>query len=110
MPDPSAPDSAGELCQACGACCAFSPDWPRFTTETAGEIAALPHHLLNADETAMRWDCGRCAALRGEVGRVTCCTVYEDRPDVCRACQPGDDACNLARARHGMAAVVLGRM
>lgn len=105
MPDPTVPLSTGELCQACGACCAFSPHWPRFTTETAAEIATLPRHLLDDEESGMRWEGGRCAALRGEVGRGTCCSVYEDRPEVCRACLPGDDACTIARARHGMAAV-----
>lgn len=28
-------------------------------------------------------------------------TVYEVRPDVCRACVPGDDACETARAKFG---------
>jgi Fe-S-cluster containining protein len=94
------------LCQACGACCAYAPDWPRFTTETAEELAALPHHLVNDEESGMRWDGDRCAALAGEVGRATRCGVYADRPDVCRACMPGDEACLMARARHGLPPVV----
>jgi hypothetical protein len=41
----------------------------------------------------------RCAALQGEVGVATSCGIYDVRPDVCRACLPGDDACLTAR-RH----------
>jgi hypothetical protein len=40
--------------------------------------------------------------LAGEVGVATSCTVYADRPDVCRECQPGDDACAMARRRYGL--------
>ena len=29
--------------------------------------------------------------------------VYAHRPDVCRACEPGDDACSMARRRFGLA-------
>ena len=53
----------------------------------------------------MRWTGERCAALAGDVGVHVACTVYADRPDVCRACIEGDDACQLARARHGMPAI-----
>ena len=28
--------------------------------------------------------------------------IYAVRPDVCRACMPGDPECLMARARHGM--------
>ena len=28
--------------------------------------------------------------------------IYELRPDVCRECQPGDDACTMARERAGL--------
>ena len=41
----------------------------------------------------------RCAALVGDVGIATSCAVYAVRPDVCRACVPGDDACAMARRR-----------
>jgi len=42
---------------------------------------------------------------RGEIGVATVCTIYAVRPEVCRACQPGDDSCMLARARFGLAAL-----
>jgi Fe-S-cluster containining protein len=36
------------------------------------------------------------------VGIATSCAVYADRPDVCRACEVGDDACSMARAKVGL--------
>jgi Fe-S-cluster containining protein len=50
----------------------------------------------------MRWAGDRCAALTGEIGKSTACAIYDIRPDVCRACQPGDAECNMARRRHGL--------
>ena len=39
--------------------------------------------------------------------RATACTIYAVRPEVCRACQPGDDSCTLARRHYGLAAIEL---
>ena len=50
----------------------------------------------------MRCSGDRCDALQGEIGKSTACSIYDIRPDVCRACEPGDDACNMARRRFGM--------
>ncbi|RVA16071.1 YkgJ family cysteine cluster protein, partial [Mesorhizobium sp. M7D.F.Ca.US.004.03.1.1] len=30
------------------------------------------------------------------------CGIYDVRPDVCRACMPGDDDCLMARRAHGL--------
>ena len=95
-------DSAASPCQSCGACCAYSRDWPRFTVESDDEIAAIPRYLLDDDGSGMRWVRGRCAALDGEVGVGTACGIYEHRPAVCRGCQPGDEECLHARRRHGL--------
>ena len=54
----------------------------------------------------MRCEGNRCAALSGEIGVATACTIYDVRPLVCRDCVPGDDACTIARAARGMAPVV----
>jgi len=51
----------------------------------------------------------RCVALRGEIGSQVSCVIYEFRPSPCREFAPfasvgqGDDACNDARRRHGLA-------
>lgn len=95
LPDPSP-------CQACGACCAFSRSWPRFTVEDDDEIARIPWDLVAADGSGMRCVGDRCSALAGDIGSATACTIYDIRPEVCRSCQPGDEECLMARRRHGL--------
>lgn len=94
-------------CRSCGACCSFAPDWPRFTTEDESELAGIPARLVAADLSGMRCDGNRCSALAGAVGVATSCAVYDVRPHVCRACVPGDEACGMARARFGLAALTI---
>ena len=89
-------------CQACGACCSFSREWPRFTLEPDEALAQIPRLFVDDDLGRMRCDGDRCTALIGEVGKSTSCAVYEVRPEVCRACQPGDDACRTARRHFGL--------
>lgn len=91
-----------EPCLTCGACCAYSADWPRFSLESDDEIARIPEALVAPSGAGMRCADDRCAALEGTVGLATRCTVYDVRPLVCRDCLPGDDACRMARERHGM--------
>jgi uncharacterized protein len=50
----------------------------------------------------MACDGSRCAALRGEVGHATTCSVYAIRPVVCRECAPGGDDCLMARRAYGL--------
>jgi Fe-S-cluster containining protein len=57
------------------------------------------------DKSGMRCVDNRCTALAGEVGKHVGCTIYGLRPDVCRACQPGDAECNTARAKYGFAPI-----
>lgn len=89
-------------CQACGACCSYSSEWPRFTTETDEALDKIPLQFVAADQRGMRCEDSRCSALSGQVGQHTSCLVYEARPDVCRACSPGDYACKIARAAFGL--------
>lgn len=90
------------LCQACGACCSVSPDWPRFSTEDDEHLESIPGRMVAGDESGMRCDGARCCALVGEVGVSTRCGIYALRPHVCHACLPGDPECQVARARFGM--------
>jgi Fe-S-cluster containining protein len=94
-----------ELCQSCGACCATSADWPRFSLESDEALALIPAALVDDSQGKMRCEGDRCTALTGKVGVATACSIYAVRPDVCRACQPGDPECNIARARHGFAEI-----
>jgi Fe-S-cluster containining protein len=97
--------AAETLCRSCGACCAYSREWPRFSLEDDATLALIPRAYVDDGEAAMRCNGDRCAALVGEVGVATSCAVYDVRPDVCRACEPGDGACVTARHRFGMEAL-----
>lgn len=103
-------ESAADLavdwdCQSCGACCSYSSEWPRFTLETDEALDRIPEKLVAADGHGMRCDGERCSALAGQVGVSASCTIYEVRPDVCHACNPGDDECRTARAAFGLDSV-----
>lgn len=102
------PDSGGDLCQSCGACCAYDDSWPRFSLESDDDLARIPEALVSPSLSGMRCEGGRCLALAGEVGKATTCTIYDVRPQVCRSCMPGDDACRLARARFELKDVTPG--
>ena len=89
-------------CQACGACCSYSENWPRFTIEDDTELDLIPAKFVNEKLSGMRCEGHRCSALSGKVGEATSCTIYEVRPEVCRTCMPGDPECAMARKRHGL--------
>jgi Fe-S-cluster containining protein len=99
------PDSP---CQACGACCSYSSNWPRFTTEDDSALDLIPAELVNERLSGMRCEGNRCAALHGKVGVATACTIYAIRPEVCRTCMPGDVECAMARKKHGLPALAVG--
>jgi Fe-S-cluster containining protein len=99
---PVAPLQGASPCRTCGACCSFARDWPRFSTEDDADLARIPSTLIAADLAGMRCEGNRCSALVGKVGVATSCVVYDVRPVVCRACEPGDDACGMARRRFGL--------
>lgn len=89
-------------CQSCGACCSYSAEWPRFSTEDDAQLDRIPEKFVAADLSGMRCEGVRCSALTGEIGKHTACGIYEIRPDVCHACMPGGDDCLMARKAHGM--------
>jgi uncharacterized protein len=97
------PPAQEGLCRACGACCAFSREWPRFSVESDAALDRIPPVLVHSDRGRMRCDGDRCAALIGTVGSATACAIYDARPAVCRDCLPGDDACRTARRAFGLA-------
>jgi Fe-S-cluster containining protein len=90
------------VCRACGACCSFSREWPRFSLEDDADLDRIPRAFVDDARGRMRCNGNRCSALVGDVGVSTSCAVYAVRPDVCRACLPGDDACQMARRRFNM--------
>jgi len=94
-------------CRSCGACCSYDRHWPRFTLEDDAALARIPVKFVAADGSGMRCVGNRCSALLGEIGVAATCSIYELRPDVCRACQPGDEECNMARRHYGMSALTV---
>ena len=88
------------LCQSCGACCAYSADWPRFALETDAAIAAIPPRLCRRrarDACAAIGD--RCSGADRRGRRRDRVHGLCGAADVCRECQPGDAACTMARRR-----------
>lgn len=96
-------------CTRCGACCAFyRVDFHRLDLDTApgGAVPAGLTLPLTANLVRLRGTDDvppRCAALEGEVGQAVRCAAYPVRPGPCRELEPGSDACNKARRRHGLA-------
>lgn len=101
-------------CTSCGACCAtFRVDF--CTEELHSKGGSVPDGLaidLLPGLCRMRGTdhaSPRCAALVGTVGQQASCGIYEWRPSPCREfglrapLGIGDEACNRARARHGLA-------
>ena len=85
-------------------------------------VGALPMRLRPFAPVATRLDAwlagwqagfGRTLALEGEIGQCVRCAIYERRPGPCRDFAPyaplgiGDDACDRARRRHGLAPLAL---
>jgi uncharacterized protein len=92
-------------CQACGACCGYSHNWPRFSTEEDAALDLIPPRLINDRGSGMRCDGDRCAALTGKIGEATSCSIYAVRPEVCRTCMPADAECTMARRKFGLPAL-----
>lgn len=104
MPD----DARSHPCLSCGACCAaWRVDFSRH--ELDGHGGRVPEGLaveVTAETLRMRGtdhSPPRCAALVGRIGRQAHCGIYEWRPGPCRELEPGSEACQRARRRHGLA-------
>jgi len=102
MPAADPLEDLGAICQACGACCSFSAEWPRFSLETEADLGHIPFKFVDDSRGRMKCHGARCAALVGEVGVSTACAIYAARPLVCRDCVVGDDACLMARKRFNL--------
>jgi Fe-S-cluster containining protein len=101
-------------CTACGACCfgrreyvqVFADDVARLGPARTAEFVApaigeIPASVGRAAEPRrfMKMSHGHCSALLTDVPNRYLCAVYEDRPMLCRALQPGSAPCLDARAR-----------
>ncbi len=94
-------------CLTCGACCAsFRVDFSIHELDEQGgpvpaglavEVTDHTCRLRGTDHSPPR-----CAALTGKVGVKAACGIYEWRPSPCREFAEGSEACQRARARHGL--------
>ena len=94
--------NSDDVCRTCGACCSYSADWPRFSLESEARLDRIPREFVGNGERGMRCTGTRWAALVGIVGQSTSCAIYPLRPNVCRACSPGDPECREARRHFGL--------
>ncbi len=62
-----------------------------------GDGAGIPDELIDFENGRMLCHGTRCAALAGELGRRAYCTVYAERPLVCREFQAGSEDCIMVR-------------
>jgi Fe-S-cluster containining protein len=101
-------------CVTCGACCFGKRDYvqvfahdaamlglARTAELVAPAIGEIPASVGRESEPKrfMKMTHGRCIALNTTIPNRFLCTVYEDRPVLCRALEPGSAACLEARAR-----------
>jgi len=104
-------------CTTCGACCfgkrdyvqVFADDAARLGVARTAELVApavgeMPASVGRESEPKrfMKMSHGHCTALRTDVPNRFLCAVYEDRPVLCRALEPGSAPCLEARARMGV--------
>lgn len=94
-------------CTHCGACCAaFRVDFAvQELDEQGGSVPsglAVPVTDYTSRMRGTDHAAPRCAALSGKIGERIGCGIYEWRPNPCRELEPGSDACELARRRHGL--------
>lgn len=87
-------------CRTCGACCTYcgAPPYAMREIVAMGErLMALRLWLANIMVSAKPNT--SCAAYDADAKR---CTIYEDRPKVCREFEIGGSACLNARRRAGL--------
>jgi Fe-S-cluster containining protein len=110
MPEPE------EICQSCGACCAFYVrdigTKRRSVVLFDAEAEKIPHlvHRLELPIFTYNYKMKRvgepheatCIALAGELGKNVACTIYEQRPAGCRTFTVGGKCCNEARVSIGL--------
>jgi Fe-S-cluster containining protein len=100
-------------CTRCGACC-FSSS-PRYLRvfgcdyERLGDEAERLTHFID-NRAYMRLAEGHCAALTYEADSARfLCSIYERRPDVCRALERGSGQCAADRAEKSEEPLVMIR-
>jgi Fe-S-cluster containining protein len=103
-------------CQTCGACCVhLGPyDGNAYVHLDEAEASRMRGYGLRVVQTPLgarflaaaphdgAWGFPACVAFEGELGARCGCSVYADRPSVCRRFEVGSDMCREARDRAGL--------
>lgn len=79
-------------CQECGACCTyfkiiFNPKENPQVTKLGKDIFFVRKDGRAVMNGTDKFNKGRCVALTGEINTFVSCSVYDNRPDVCRQFQ-----------------------
>ncbi len=110
------PSEATYDCQVCGACCVQlgAYDGSAYVYLDRNEASLMRSYGLPVIRSALGGSClgarpheghdGRpaCVAFTGKLGEWCGCSVYEDRPSVCREYENGGHLCREARQRAGL--------
>jgi len=117
----SDPMSDTSPCMNCGACCSglrVSFYWAEADDAPGGLVPVALTESVSLHLRCMKVDdreSWRCVALEGRVGVSVSCAIYPLRSSTCREFDPYDadgrpqEACNRARARHGLLPLRQGR-
>lgn len=110
-----ASDASAHPCLRCGACCAHfrvAFHWSEAEALTGGVVPPELTEKLDPHRLAMRGTYAaqpHCIALEGVVGIAARCSIYEQRPSVCREVAPSWESgaasahCDKARLAYGLA-------
>lgn len=78
-------------CLDCGVCCTYfkinfsAKDNPQMKAhEDKIHFISKKEYIMNGTE---KFNKGRCVALKGTINKDAYCSIYEDRPEVCRRFQ-----------------------
>ena len=101
-------------CTKCGVCCfSHAPDYLRVfgsDYERLGEAGKPFTHFIG-NRVFMRLEDGHCAALTyDQTSARFLCSIYEQRPDVCRALERGSGHCAAERAEKSERPLVMLRL
>lgn len=103
-------------CQTCGACCVqlgpydgnnyvyLDPEESRRMRRLGLPVVpgVLGSQCLAAAPHPGAGGAPACVGFQGELGKQCGCSIYKDRPSVCREFEVGSDVCREARERAGL--------
>jgi Fe-S-cluster containining protein len=81
----------------------MASDDERLGDDGVRHLTVLTRHGRGYVARSMKMVGGRCIAYRDHLADGGCgCSIYENRPDICRAFEAGSADCLAARRRRGL--------